>query len=107
MELERTFQMMDTSGDGSLDPEEFLDAYRLVRGDNFDVEEIKHLFEEADADHDGRLSYKEWMELASNKSKLASIENIEAMFSSIDNDHNNRVSLKELNGMFTGSSLLD
>jgi Ca2+-binding EF-hand superfamily protein len=63
------FKKLDTNGDGSLTCDEIVQAIRMEavkRGDTFSedqVAEINILIQEADLDHNGLLSYEEFLQV--------------------------------------------
>ena len=59
----KIFEGMDSNGDGAIDFDEFVDAYKNI---NPDVEllQLKHMFMEADLDGNGRIDFDEFVEMA-------------------------------------------
>ena len=60
MELKAAFDRADTDGGGSLDMEEFLDAFGGVLGKNLTHEQLTHLFMKIDANSDGSVDWDEF-----------------------------------------------
>ena len=60
MELKAAFDRADTDGGGSLDMEEFLEAFGEVLGKNLTHEQLTHLFMKIDANSDGSVDWDEF-----------------------------------------------
>ena len=60
MELKAAFDRADTDGGGSLDTEEFLEAFGEVLGKNLTHEQLTHLFMKIDANSDGSVDWDEF-----------------------------------------------
>ena len=60
MELKAAFDRADTDQGGSLDIEEFLDAFGGVLGKNLSHEQLTHLFMKIDANSDGTVDWDEF-----------------------------------------------
>ena len=60
MELKAAFDRADTDGGGSLDIQEFLEAFGGVLGKNLSNEQLTHLFMKIDANSDGTVDWDEF-----------------------------------------------
>lgn len=60
MELKAVFERADTDGGGSLDVDEFLEAFGGVLGKNLTHEQLTHLFMKIDANSDGSVDWDEF-----------------------------------------------
>jgi len=60
MELKAAFEKADTDHGGSLDMEEFLEAFGGVLGKNLTHEQLTHLFMKIDANSDGSVDWDEF-----------------------------------------------
>ena len=60
MELKAAFDRADTDGGGSLDIQEFLEAFGGVLGKNLSHEQLTHLFMKIDADSNGTIDWDEF-----------------------------------------------
>lgn len=72
-------------------------GYGHIHGANFNEKEVDRMFESADTNNDGKLSYSEWMATAVNREKFLTIDKLEGIFSELDADGNKMISLAELN----------
>lgn len=72
-ELRRTFNLFDANGDGKIEKDEFIEAYKKVyTGVDPErvVAEATEFFEAADADGNGSLDFGEWAAATINKRQL-------------------------------------
>lgn len=60
MELKAAFERADTDGGGSLDLDEFLEAFSGVLGKNLSHQQLTHLFMKIDANSDGSVDWDEF-----------------------------------------------
>lgn len=60
MELKAAFDRADTDNGGSLDIDEFLEAFGGVLGKNLSHEQLTHLFMKIDANSDGSVDWDEF-----------------------------------------------
>ena len=60
MELKAAFERADTDQGGSLDMEEFLEAFGGVLGENLTTTQLIHLFMKIDANSDGSVDWDEF-----------------------------------------------
>eukprot|EP00741_Cyanophora_paradoxa_P015875 tig00020909_g15326.t1 len=60
MELKEIFDRADVDGGGSLDMEEFIEAFGGVIGKNMTPEQLQHLFMKIDANSDGGVDWDEF-----------------------------------------------
>jgi calcium-dependent protein kinase len=79
--LAQTFRRFDTDNTGYISK----DNLKQLLGDTFEGQEIDKLLAEADFTHDGKISYKEFIQYI--KSDQAPAEHIEATNKLIDNEH--------------------
>ena len=77
---------MDKNGNGSLSRDELLEAYKNLRGVDFDESEIDELMKKADADGNGDINYSEWIMTSIDRSKLLTNEKLESAFKLFDKD---------------------
>lgn len=74
--LKAFFEMTDTNHDGSIEERELSQAFQLLGFDWLKEKQVHGIFERADKDHDGQLSFQEWFSeapktLRTNLIKLA------------------------------------
>jgi calcium-dependent protein kinase len=77
---------LDKNGNGSLSRDELLEAYKNLRGVDFDESEIDELMKKADADGNGDINYSEWIMTSIDRSKLLTNEKLESAFKLFDKD---------------------
>ena len=56
-EIVAQFQQIDKNGNGTLSRDEILEAYREIKGINFDESEVDQLIRNIDADGSGEIDY--------------------------------------------------
>ena len=61
--LEEAFKIIDRSGDGNLD----IDEFKLLMGSSVSGEEAERLFAEADVDGDSSISLPEYIEMMTKR----------------------------------------
>ena len=61
MELREAFDIADTDKGGELDLEEFIDAFGEIIGKNMNMKQLNQLFMKIDADSNGSVEWKEFM----------------------------------------------
>ncbi len=54
-----------------------MEAYKTIKGINFNEEEVDELIRKVDADNSGEIDYSEWMMTAVSREKLLSTEKLE------------------------------
>lgn len=61
-----------------------MEAYRKIKGINFNEQEVEDLIKNVDADGSGEIDYSEWLMTAVSKEKLLSKENLQQAFNLFD-----------------------
>ena len=61
MELKEKFKAIDKDGSGSLDKDEFVDAFGDVLGKDLSSKQLEQLFMRIDANSDGSIDWEEFM----------------------------------------------
>lgn len=87
-ELQKTFNDIDDDNDGNISKEEMFKAYKILMGAQMDDdcirEEVERIFEHADRDGDGTLSFSEWQQAGVNKSSVLQDNKLKAAFAMFD-----------------------
>lgn len=94
--LRRIFVAMDTDFDGKLTKEEIvIGLSKMGLGGDSEAEAIS-IFEQADLDQDGFLSFNEWCTASMDKQKLLQRPRLFAAFQMLDKDGSGEVSYDEV-----------
>ena len=91
--------MFDQNGDGKIEVDEFIMAYKKVYPtmDPTQVEEeAKAFFEAADIDKNGSIDFGEWSAATINKRSLLNEKNLKATFDLFDKDGGGSISAEEI-----------
>lgn len=72
---------------------ELIDAYRVIRGVNFNEKEIDEMIARVDADGSGDINYSEFINTAVSMEKLLSDERLNKIFRVFDRDGNNEITV--------------
>ncbi|KRX05898.1 Protein kinase-like domain [Pseudocohnilembus persalinus] len=105
--LRRTFQQLDTNGDGKLSKQEILDGYINNNADIDDIqlqkkiEEINQIFENADTDNSGYIDYNEFVAAAMEKQDKFTDRKMQQVFNLFDKDGDGTITLDEIKQIFT------
>lgn len=86
------FRALDQNGDGTISRNELQSASTPLLSDI----EVKSILSELDSNHDGRISYSEFLRAARDQRKTLSRRNLEQAFRSIDQDQDGVLSVEEL-----------
>jgi Ca2+-binding EF-hand superfamily protein len=70
-----------------------IDAYRVIRGVNFNEKEIDEMIARVDADGSGDINYSEFIETAFSMEKLLNDDRLEKTFRVFDRDGNNEITI--------------
>ena len=72
--IKRVFNEIDVDGNGVIDPDEFIAAYKTIDG-TVSIEQLEQLFMDADADGSGLLSFDEVLRVTQTPSVLSEMGN--------------------------------
>ena len=99
MELRNSFNQFDENGDGLIQREEFLKAYRTLHP-NEDQEMVdfkaNEIFNQADVDGSGEIDFGEWCTATINQVELLSEPNMLAAFKLFDKDGSGTIEAQEI-----------
>lgn len=98
-ELRSTFAQFDENGDGLIQRNEFLVAYRTLypNHDQAEVDErANEVFDNADADGNGDLDFGEWCTASINQTELLNEPNMRAAFRLFDKDNGGTIDATEI-----------
>ena len=94
-----TFNQFDTNGDGLIQIDEFLRAYRVLypNADEGSVDErALDVFSKADADGSGSIDFGEWCTATINQQELLNEPNMRAAFKLFDKDGGGTIEANEV-----------
>ena len=98
-ELRISFNQFDENGDGLIQRDEFLRAYRLLHPDQ-DTAEVderaNEIFSHADVDGSGAIDFGEWCTATINQQELLSEPNMLAAFKLFDKDGGGTIEASEI-----------
>ena len=98
-ELRNSFNQFDENGDGLIQREEFLKAYRALHPE-LDVGEVDErameIFNQADVDGSGEIDFGEWCTATINQVELLSEPNMLAAFKLFDKDGSGTIEAQEI-----------
>ena len=98
-ELRKTFNQFDINGDGKIEEEEFINAYKKVYphiDQETVVKEARQFFKAADVDKNGSIDFGEWCAATINKRGLLNESNLQATFQLFDKDGGGTISAEEV-----------
>ena len=95
-ELAAQFNEIDKNGNGTLSRDEIMEAYKQIKGIEFNEQEVDELIMNIDADGSGEIDYSEWIMTAASKEKLMSKEKLEQAFAMFDKNGDKQVSYDEV-----------
>ena len=94
-----TFNQFDTNGDGVIQKDEFLRAYRVLYPDQ-SAEEVDEraieVFKNADVDGSGAIDFGEWCTATINQTELLNEPNMRAAFKMFDKDGGGTIDASEV-----------
>jgi len=96
LRLRKIFKSLDANGDGTLSLFELQEGYCKHMGNILAPGEIEVLFEKADTNKDGSLSWEEFLVISVNRDSLASKENLKAAFTVFDKDGSGKIDASEI-----------
>ena len=105
--MTQQFNEIDKNGNGTLSKEEIVEAYRVIKGLDFDEDEVLELISRVDADGSGEIDYSEWMMTAINKERLLSKEKLESAFNLFDKNGDKQISYNEIVSMLNSVKAFD
>ena len=79
----------------------------MIYGDNFDEQDVDALINMADENHDGTISYGEWLMTSMDRGKLLTQDKLDAVFQNLDVDHSNSISFEEIRNFLFGTKGFD
>ena len=97
--MRATFHQFDVNGDGVIQIDEFIQAYRsLYPGqDPSEIDErATEVFKNADVDGSGAVDFGEWCTATINQNELLNEPNMRAAFNLFDKDGNGTIEGKEI-----------
>lgn len=98
-ELQNSFKQFDENGDGVIQRDEFLRAYRTLHPDldQAEVDErANEIFNQADVDGSGEIDFGEWCTATINQQELLSEPNMLAAFKLFDKDGSGTIEAQEI-----------
>jgi calcium-dependent protein kinase len=106
-ELIGIFKTFDSSGDGKINQQEFIEYCKQIFGAQLTEDEIKSIMSRVDTDNSGFIDYSEFLAAAMDRSKLLSKERLRSAFEAFDRDKNGKISAQELKVMLEGGNKLE
>ena len=101
LELKQMFLEFDTNNDGFLSRDEIRTGIRSVYGTiNYKSPESEDIINKLDLNHDGKVSYVEFITTMANRTRLLTDQNLEVAFNVIDKNGDGRLSKAELKDAF-------
>lgn len=101
------FNEVDKNGNGTLSKDEIMEAYKKIKGLDFNEKEVEELIRNVDADGSGEIDYSEWLMTAVSKEKLLSKEKLEQAFNLFDKNGDKSVSYDEVVVMLEAIKQID
>ena len=87
--------------------DELIDAYRVIRGVNFNEKEIDEMIKRVDADGSGDINYSEFINTAVSNEKLLSDDRLEKTFRVFDRDGNGEITVQEIKQLLDACKQVD
>ena len=97
--MSETFKQFDVNGDGVIQKDEFLNAYRSLypNSDGTEVDErASEVFKQADVDGSGSIDFGEWCTATINQQELINEPNMKAAFKLFDKDGDGTIDANEV-----------
>mmetsp|Transcript_2401 Transcript_2401/g.3314 ORF Transcript_2401/g.3314 Transcript_2401/m.3314 type:complete len:103 (+) Transcript_2401:769-1077(+) len=97
--MRKTFTQFDENGDGLIQRQEFVNAYKRLypRQDPGAVEErATQIFDNADTDGSGSIDFTEWCTASMNQTKVLNEKNMRAAFQLFDKDGGGSIDASEI-----------
>ncbi|KXN72195.1 EF-hand [Conidiobolus coronatus NRRL 28638] len=107
--IKGVFGQFDTNGDGHIDKSEIGNMLEMLGRPVNDVE-VEKMFNESDFDKDGKISFDEFLKVASQQlfnSSGAGGEDNEDLYNQLDFDHDGKIVEEEFVKFMTGQGKLD
>lgn len=90
-----------------LSRDELIDAYRVIRGVNFNEQEIDDMIKRVDADGSGDINYSEFIDTAVSMEKLLSDDRLDKVFRVFDRDGNGEITIQEIKQLLDACKQVD
>lgn len=84
-----------------------IDAYRVIRGVNFNEQEIDDMIKRVDADGSGDINYSEFIDTAVSMEKLLSDDRLDKVFRVFDRDGNGEITIQEIKQLLDACKQVD
>lgn len=94
-ELKRVFDKFDTNKDGKISPGEYKGILRAMGKKNLLTKEVDKIFDVADADGDGFIDFKEFVEVQKKGGGVKTID-LQSAFHTFDKDGDGKISVQEV-----------
>lgn len=94
--LRKIFKDLDINGDGTLSLFELQEGYCKHMGNILQPGEIELLFEKADTNKDGSLSWEEFLVISVKRDGIVSQENLKKAFAVFDKDGSGKIDATEM-----------
>lgn len=93
-------KQIDQNGSGQIDFNEFKSAMSKKYFKEFDLEELKSIFNKYDLDQNGFITMDEFQIIMSNMGRHMNINEIKSMIHSLDSNQDGKVSFDEFIQLF-------
>ncbi|EAS02022.1 calcium-dependent kinase (macronuclear) [Tetrahymena thermophila SB210] len=104
-ELLKTFQSLDTNGDGKLSREELINGYSKILTMENAIKEVDKIMKVIDKNDNGDIDYSEWVAATISREQLLSVQRLEMAFNIFDKDGSGSLQLSEFKEIFGGAGV--
>lgn len=94
--LKNIFRSLDENNDGTLSKKELLKGFETVFGKNYNMDEINSIIDSIDMDHNGVITYEEFLSSVIDNKKIINKKNLQLCFESFDINKDGKLSVEEL-----------